>query len=538
MRWVRSSSSKQHATQTKGEGNLSYGAKETRPPAINGSTPVASADHDLLGRIQWFIDHDYDSMQDTRVREFIRRLPVERRVELPGLFAAFRGNEWAQRAIIEGWAAADAPGAIAHLRGQSTAMLRRWEDEIITAWARKEPGAAETWLRGQPLRSDQSAARAALITVLAETDPARALKTLRETGWLHTEPNASLHLLRNWAARDLPGDWRALREIEAELTGKSDMAVAGGPFLHLASSLLDGARFQSPSELKSFLREILVHTTPSMTQQIGRGLLQPRPDFVREMMPEWSTTPGGRGLLVAWAGASPVEALRSLALATDSEVREKMAVAAFYSNHLLASENIQQLGPPKEARAALENALAILPASIAKMMRPTLVEGTSTYAPQLSAGLFTSLTVDDQRACAPGVFSNLTRADLETSRELFDSLPVGPVRDAALPRFCFGLAAKEPAQALTLALTETDNSRRAQAAGLVFATWAAHNSAAAEEALRQAAPQLDLDTVAEAMASAGTVKSRSGSLTIVTGFDTQALQPLLKELQSATRRAQ
>jgi hypothetical protein len=507
-------------------------------PTVNGSEPAAERGSrvqpvELREEIQRLVDRDYDRFQDTRLRELIRRLPANRRHELPELLWLFRGIEWVQRSIIEGWVAVDASGAVAFLESQSTALLRRWEGTLIRVWARTDPEAAAHWLESQPLHANQAGTRVALIDALSETDPTHALKTLRETGWVHTEPNASLHLLRNWAARDLMAGWNALREIEGELTGSPIMATPGSPFSRLSAAFFDGARSQSTERLKEFLRWLPEEVLLKTKDAISRSLLQPFPDLVRGMANEWSTSDAGRSMLHAWASVSPFEALRSLDVIPDSDVRKQVETKALQSGELWASDGISEFGESEAALALIERAVARGAPELPPAMQAMVMDRAAMYAPKLAARLWNSLGVEQQAASAPGFFTNLGRTDLESARSLFGSLPSGAVREAALPRFCFALAAREPTEALDLALAENDLSLRSEAAALVFSTWAAHDTIAAGDALRRVAPQLDLEGVSSRMESAGEVKSRVGSMSLTLGFDSHALRPLLDELRSA-----
>ncbi len=262
-------------------------------PGVADSQVLAALEKpDLIAAVRGLIDCGQEDLcVDTRLIQLIESLPESRLAELPALLAANPGNELILRFVLTPWAERQPAAALAWAKGQGSTNATVLTS-VLTGWTRRDPAAALEWTTTQPLSTNTRALQISLIETLAETDPDRALAVLHDTGWIHTNSQAVLRLLKNWGSQDPTAALTGLRGMVAGFGIRSNAGKEPedpfdqkfrNSYSGLLAAVLSGAGSRSSAETADFIRQLTPQEASAGADSIARDYLALHPEAVQAL---------------------------------------------------------------------------------------------------------------------------------------------------------------------------------------------------------------------------------------------------------------
>jgi hypothetical protein len=471
---------------------------------------------DLIAAVRGLIDGGQEDLcVDTRLIQLIESLPESRLAELPALLAANPGNEFILRFVLTPWAERQPAAALAWATGQSSTNATVLT-AVLTGWTRRDPAAALEWATAQPLSTNTRALQISLIETLAETDPDRALAVLHDTGWIHTNSQAVLRLLKNWGSQDPTAALIGLRGMVAGFGIRSNAGKEPedpfdqkykGQFSGLLAAVLSGAGSRSAEEMTGFIRQLTPLEAEDGAESMARDYLAIHPEAVQSLASNPNPGPAEKAQLLALTRNRTYGLLEKLMGFQDPVFRQELL--GNLASPMFRDKLGAEISRSKVAQASLMQALAGTEAAQRPSLTLRLVETVAADAPALAKTLWNQLDPAKQQEVASNFLLSLARQSNGSALEIWKSSPP-EVQASSLRGLVAGMAARDPQTAITLAMKQSDPEVRHDALAVVFAHWGEKAPQAAAAELERLAPQLDFVAINRFLPEAGNFRSGEG----------------------------
>jgi len=482
----------------------------SRFPGVADPQVLAALENpDLIAAVRGLIARGQeDHCVDTRLIQLIESLPESRLAELPALLTANPGNEFILRFVLTPWAERQPAAALAWATAQGSTNATVLTS-VLTGWTRRDPAAALAWATAQPLSTNTRALQISLIETLAETDPARALAVLHDTGWIHTNSQAVLRLLKNWGSQDPTA---ALTGLRGMIAGFGIRSNAGkdpedpfdekykNQFSGLLAAVLSGTASRSTADLADFIRQLTPEEATAGADSIARDYLAIHPEAMQALLANPNPGTPEQAQLLALAGNGAGGLLEKLMGFQDPAFRGQLLgvlASPASPNHLG-----KDITNSKAAQTAVLQALSETEATRRGTITGQLAQKAASRAPEFARTLWTQLDPAQQQAEGPLFLLRLTTQAAGSAQEIWKSSPP-EVQASSLRGLVAGMTAKDPQGALALAMQQSDPELRNRAAAVVLLRWGDRDSQAAVAELERLAPQLDLAAMNRFLPQAG-----------------------------------
>ncbi len=502
---VRSKPSQGKEPETEIAGNVS----STYPGVADPQVLAALENPDLIAAVRGLIAREQeDHCVDTRLIQLIESLPESRLAELPALLAANPGKELILRFVLTPWAERQPAAARAWATGQGSTNATVLTS-VLTGWTRRDPAAAMEWATTQPLSTSTRALQISLIETLAETDPDRALAVLHDTGWIHTNSQAVLRLLKNWGSQDPTAALTGLRGMMATFGISSKAGQAPGDpfdekyknqFNGLLAAVLSGSASRSAADLADFIPQLTLEKATAGAESIARDYLMMHPEAAQALLanPNPGTPEKAQLLVLAENGAGGL--LEKLMGFQDPAFRQNLL--AVIASPASGNNPGAEIANSNAVQTAVLQALSETEAPLRGAIVGNFAQKAASSAPEFARTLWTHLDPAQQQLEGPLFMLRLAWQATGSALEIWKSSPP-QVQASSLRGLVAGMTANNPQAALALAMQQSDPELRNEAVTVVLVRWGERAPQAAAAELERLAPQLDLAAMTRFLPQAG-----------------------------------
>lgn len=373
---------------------------ESRFPGVFDPQVLAALQNpDLIAAVRDIMARSQeDHCADTRLIQLIESLPESRLAELPALLAANSDNDYVLRFVLPPWAERQPEAALAWAGSQASTNATLLTS-VLTGWTRRDPTAALEWTLAQPLSTNTRALQTSLIETLAEADPARALAVLNDTGWINTNSQAVLKLLKNWRSQDPAAAMTGLRSMMAGfgMASKAGQSpedpfnqVFKNQFNGLLGALLNRAGSRSAADVTALLRQLTPEETQTGAASIARDFLTIHPEAVQALLGNPNPGSPDKALLLALAESDAGSILEKLSDFHDPAFRQALLAVTAYESYM-SSKLGSQIANSKVAQSALMQTLSETGADQRGALIGNFAQATVKAAPDFATKLWSQL---------------------------------------------------------------------------------------------------------------------------------------------------
>lgn len=484
-------------------------AEKSFPGVFDPQVLAALQNPDLIAAVRDIMARSQeDHCADTRLIQLIESLPESRLGELPALLTSNSDNDYVLRFVLTPWAERQPEAALAWAGSQASTNATLLTS-VLTGWTRRDPTAALEWTLAQPLSTNTRALQTSLIEALAEADPARALAVLNDTGWINTNSQAVLKLLKNWGSQDPAAAMTGLRSLMAGFgiapkAGQSPVDPFdqfNNQFNTLLGPLLNGAASRSAADVAALLRQLTPQETEAGAASIARDFLMIHPEAVQVLLANPNPGAPDKALLLALAQDGSGSVLENLSKLQDPAFRLELLTAVGIHG-FISSDLGMQIANSKSMQNALLQTLAETDEANRGYWTGVFVENTAEPASGFPTLLWGQLSPALQKQEGARFFLGLAKQTPGPALEIWRASPP-EIQAQSLRGLVAGMAAKDPEGGVALAMQQSDPELRHNALAVVLAHWGEHAPQAAAAELERLAPQLDLESMKRFLPQAG-----------------------------------
>lgn len=404
-------------------------------------------------------------------------------------------DDFSVNVIFSQWATKDPAAAKAALGRLSGRQAERARSAVVTAMAQTDPAGALRFAETLPKPEGRYGdPRTMVIDTWSQSDPAAALKAAGDIADPAARNQALSSAVRAWSRNDPEGALQYAVAVDDSVL-RSDLLVSlsqgansenrrkifdaviehmpmGDNFRSAVNGLFSGWARENPVEAAAALQELPAGRIQSdMVSQIARGWAgkgQPEEAlaWVRNLPDGESKRNAMAGVLGQWASEDP-QAVLNVLPSVPADQRKQ------------AVRQISQAWSRRDPQGALSWAATLTNEDERKDATRDAVGQWAEGAPEEAARFARNLPENVQGPAVGAAVDRWASKDAEAAAEWLATLPAGTTKDAAIPSLARKIAGEDPEAALSWALAVSKPESRNALCESLARDWMRHDPAGA-----------------------------------------------------------